>query len=114
MPLIHRGSVNYHNIDILADNINQKNRQKLKKRDVECKRWGSVVERNEKFMESLWQTDPPSRDEPQECSAEKYGSDAKTIVASVFCLTAFKCNNGKDCNETYSLVPYLYTTCTRH
>lgn len=71
------------------------------------------MERNEKFMESLWQTDPPSRDEPQECSAEKYGSDAKTIVASVFCLTAFKCNNGKDCNETYSLVPYLYTTCTR-
>lgn len=88
MLLIHRGSVNYqYAIDILTDNINQKNRQMLKKRDVECKRWGSVVERNEKFMESLWQTDPPSRDEPQEYSAEKYGSDAKTIVASVFCLT---------------------------
>lgn len=45
-----------------------------------------------KGMKNSWkaygrQTDPPSRDEPREYSAEKYGSDAKTIVASVFCLT---------------------------
>ncbi len=60
-----------YTIDILTDDINQKNKPMLNAGD-EAVWWKGM----KYSWASVWQTDPPSTDESQEYSAGKYGSDA--------------------------------------